>query len=233
MRRSEYIESEQVGEVKTDPALLERDLFFNPSFFNTEEQSFLIRSCLKKLDAADSPRSKRRRRALSLKPPSSDSPLAQFLPDHAYDFDQGHFDGVITHFREMHLTEWPPEDDERVAALLGRLDAVTPDVETQTHILHLASEGEILPHIDNVEASGAWILGVSLGSPRILRMQNASDDREVFHVLLPSGSVYIQRDELRFRYKHSILKGGSLRGQSVLVANGQRISIMIRDRIDC
>lgn len=79
---------DHIGEVKTNPTLLKRDLFFNPNFFNAEEQSFLIRNCLKKLDAADPPRSKRRRKALSLNPPSNDSPLAQFLPDHAYDFDQ-------------------------------------------------------------------------------------------------------------------------------------------------
>lgn len=98
----------------------------------------------------------------------------------------------------MHLTEWPPEDKEQIMTLMERLDALIPDIDTQTHILHLASEGEIRPHIDNVEASGAWILGVSLGSPRILRMQNTRDDRDVFDILLPSGSVYIQRYELRF-----------------------------------
>jgi len=221
---------ERRGDVETDPTLLERNLFFDPNFFNTEEQSFLIRSCLKKLDAADTPRSKRRRRALSLNPPSNGTPLAQFLPDHAYDFDQGHFDGVITNFREMHLTEWAPEDKEQIMTLMARLDALIPDIDTQTHILHLASEGEIRPHIDNVEASGAWILGVSLGSPRILRMQKARDDRDVFDILLPSGSVYIQRDELRFLYKHSILKGGgAFHGQTIAI--GQRLSIMIRDRI--
>lgn len=93
----------------------------------------------------------------------------------------------------MHLTEWPPEDNQQIMKLMDRLHSLLPSVDTQTHILHLASDGEIRPHIDNVEASGAWILGVSLGSPRILRMQNTRDDREVFDVLLPSGSVYIQR----------------------------------------
>lgn len=88
---------EHVGEVKTEPSLLERDSFFNPDFFNTEEQAFLIRSCLKKLDAADSPRSKRRRRALSIEPPSTNLPLAQFLPDHAYTFDQVFTSSPATH----------------------------------------------------------------------------------------------------------------------------------------
>jgi len=63
----------------------------------------------------------------------------------------------------------------------------------QTHLLHLASHGEILPHVDNVFASGSWILGVSLGAARILRMEHVEDENDCFDVLLPSGSVYVQR----------------------------------------
>lgn len=61
-------------------------------------------------------------------------------------------------------------------------------------MLHLSSAGEILPHVDNIEASGCHILGVSLGSTRIMRMEDKDRQHEVgFDVLLPSGSVYVQR----------------------------------------
>lgn len=40
----------------------------------------------------------------------------------------------------------------------------------QTHLLHLSTNGAIAPHVDNVDASGSIIMGVSLGSPRVLRM---------------------------------------------------------------
>lgn len=87
---------------------------------------------------------------------------------------QGHFDGVIKRYREMHVTAWP-DDMPEVIPLLERLGRIHPNQDTQTHILHLASDGVILvgrlcvigagitfpntpaspqPHVDNVEASG-------------------------------------------------------------------------------
>lgn len=93
----------------------------------------------------------------------------------------------------MHVNSWPSEDSAAVNPLLGRLKRLIPDVKTQTHILHLSTEGQIFPHVDNIDSSGRWILGVSLGSSRILRLEKSDDERKRFDVLLPSGSVYIQR----------------------------------------
>lgn len=104
---------------------------------------------------------------------------------------QGHYDGVIRHFREMHVTSWP--DVLGLSSLVDRLRSLCPTPDTQTHILHLASNGEILPHVDNPDASGSWILGVSLGAERIMRMEDLKDSDVSYDVLLPSGSVYLQK----------------------------------------
>lgn len=112
---------------------------------------------------------------------------------------QGHYDGVIRRFREMRVSNWDDEKSPILQSALGRLEALYPNAaSTQTHLLHLASNGEIYPHIDNVGASGSWILGVSLGSERTLRMESVEEDtngipRYAFDVSLPSGSVYIQK----------------------------------------
>lgn len=104
---------------------------------------------------------------------------------------QGHFDGVIHHFREMHVTSWP--DVFGLPSLVDRLRSLCPTPHTQTHILHLASNGEILPHVDSPGASGSWILGVSLGAERIMHMVDLKDSNISYDVLLPSGSVYLQK----------------------------------------
>jgi len=107
-------------------------------------------------------------------------------------------------------------------------------VPLQVHILHLATDGYILPHVDNIQASGSFILGVSLGAPRILHLEevNANPSQDANHVpacdlLLEPGSVYVQRDYTRYNMKHSILQEGTIGG--VFVPHGQRLSIMIRD----
>ena len=93
----------------------------------------------------------------------------------------------------MHVTSWASEDVDELNPLLTRLKGLVPDVKMQTHILHLSSLGEISPHIDNLDASGSWILGVSLGFPRVLRLEKADSPSEFCDVLLPSGSIYVQR----------------------------------------
>ena len=59
---------------------------------------------------------------------------------------QGHFDQVIKRYREMHVTSWP-DDMPEVLPLLDRLKKIHPNQDTQTHILHLASDGEILVRV--------------------------------------------------------------------------------------
>jgi len=90
----------------------------------------------------------------------------------------------------MHLTSWPVDTFNGLEAILSRLFSLCPSRATQTHLLHLASYGDIYPHTDNIDASGSWILGVSLGDERLLKMEK---NGESFSVELPSGSVYLQR----------------------------------------
>ncbi|TFK91230.1 hypothetical protein K466DRAFT_515722 [Polyporus arcularius HHB13444] len=214
-------------QLATSSSQLPEDFRFYPTFFTLQEQCILLRAALKKLDSMESGKSRRRRREyLRSNPPKATAGSVQdlFLPDEYYDFQEGHFDGVIKRYREMHVTSWP-EDVPEVLPLLDRLQELHPSEDTQTHILHLASDGEILPHVDNVEASGKWILGVSLGDERTLRLESASSGK-CHEIPLPSGSVYIQKDAVRYEYRHSIL------GKPDAASHGrQRLSIMIRDRI--
>ena len=92
---------------------------------------------------------------------------------------------------------------ENVQALLPSSSAG----RLQTHALHLSAEGEILPHIDNVEASGPHILGISLGATRIMRMEDKQAGAEVgFDVLLPSGTVYVQRFVFQTWISHKLFE---------------------------
>ncbi|KAK7023965.1 2OG-FeII-Oxy-2 domain-containing protein [Favolaschia claudopus] len=225
-----------------------RDFAFWPRFFSPVEQRILLTTALKKLDTLESVSSRRRRRTLlrglpTCVPTPSTSLQDCFLPDECYDFQEGHYDGVIKHYREMHLTSWPSDVPE-LPPLLERLHSLFPSSsqDVQTHLLHLASKGQIQPHTDNLSASGSWILGVSLGDERILQLNHKNGDGDSFQVSLPSGSVYIQRyhvrsnsnfisdmpstarDSLRYDYTHSI--AGAERD-----AHSQRLSIMIRDRL--
>ncbi|KAF8894474.1 hypothetical protein BD779DRAFT_1434806 [Infundibulicybe gibba] len=169
---------------------------FWPKFFSPQEQRVLLAAALFKLDATDDIQTRRRRRIWAKN--LAESPIMTpelFYPDESYDFQEGHYDQVIRRYREMHLAGWPTADFDGLTGVLHRLHSLCPTSNTQTHLLHLASDGEILPHIDNVSASGSWIMGVSLGAERLLRLESI-DKTDSFEVLLTPGSIYLQRSEI-------------------------------------
>ncbi|KIO29510.1 hypothetical protein M407DRAFT_168580 [Tulasnella calospora MUT 4182] len=200
-----------------------------------EEQNELLKCALKRLDEIRgvSRTIKKRRKdvlggATATGEPPNDA-QNQFLPDNCYEFDEGHYDGVIHKYRESHVSAWP----ESARTLLVKAGAFMPGSPSlssvQTHALHLASDGEILSHVDNVEASGKTIIGISLGAARVLRLQPKESERpdECVDILLESGSVYVQTDSVRYNFVHSVPLEWQFRDSSL--KPGQRMSIMIRD----
>ncbi|KAG2348468.1 hypothetical protein BDR05DRAFT_957095 [Suillus weaverae] len=202
---------------------------FFPEFLSLSEQRTLLSAALSKLDSTETKQARKQRKDFLASHPQEHRAIEDiFLPDAYYNFQEGHYDGVIRHYREMHLSSWPEHQNPGLSSVLARLQGLYPTSNIQTHLLHLSSVGEILGHVDNIEASGTWILGVSLGAARVLRMESTSNPEDSFEVLLPSGSVYLQMDSVRYDYNHSVLKAGRFLGCEIKA--GQRVSVMVRDR---
>ncbi|KAG6334455.1 hypothetical protein ID866_4633 [Astraeus odoratus] len=198
-----------------------------PKFLDAQEQRILLTSALCRLDALESKRVRKLQKQHRLvHPPSNEASTEDlFLPENCYTFQKGHYDNVIRDYREMHLTSWRESEIPGLAQILNRLYTLCPSGNTQTHILHLASTGEILPHTDNPNSSGTWILAVSLGATRVLHLEGTSAATPPkIDVPLMSGSVYLQRDDVRYHWKHAVVHPHP----SPDHINGQRVSIIIR-----
>ncbi|KAK4686923.1 hypothetical protein P7C73_g3202, partial [Tremellales sp. Uapishka_1] len=218
------------------PLTLDNDFIFYPTFFSGSECRELAQMGLWKLDRTDHLRKRRRKSGVAQTHKAEDSRLQDLFGDEGeYGFEEGHYDSVIHRYRESLLSSLPPSPT--LPALMSRLYSLLPGItptdqvpppNTSTHVLHLAPGGEILPHVDSLDASGSVILGVSLGASRILRLQDKNGTGG-WDVLLPNGSVYLQKDSIRYGYKHSILPYGSTsEWQGKQLEPGHRISIMIR-----
>lgn len=206
---------------------LPRGFTLFPNFLDTHEQRILLSAALDQLDSLESKRVRKLQKQYRLLHDPSEADV--FLPERLYTFQKGHYDNVIRDYREMHLSSWGESQTLELSRILKRLHTLYPSKNTQTHILHLASEGEILPHIDNTSSSGTWILAISLGAARVLHMEEANAlTPKKFDVLLTSGSVYLQRDNVRYHWKHSLMHPY----ESISRARGQRVSIVVRDRKD-
>lgn len=141
----------------------------------------------------------------------------------AYEWQEGHFDGVIEGYREMLVREGMYDSgNQELVDALQRLyellpppttsgpspsppppNSVDPPPHLLMHLLHLAPHGHIRPHVDNKKAFGQTIVGLSLGGERVMRFRKAEDIEGVeaateggsveFDVLLRPGDAYVQR----------------------------------------
>lgn len=110
-------------------------------------------------------------------------------------YEPGHFDNVIRNYKEAIISDWGSDLESAICRdIVERIKAsvnLPPEtVWLDSHILDLASDGEILSHVDHAGYSGGVIAGLSLVSPCVMHFQRK---QEHFSILLEPGSLYIQR----------------------------------------
>ena len=134
-------------------------------------------------------------------------------------YEGGHFDKVITQYRELQkparfFSEGNKRVLERVKDNFFPADARLLPV----HILDLAADGEIGLHVDHVEYSGRFIIGLSLLSDAVMRFRHESSGVHA-DIVLPRRSVYVMTDATRYDWAHAI----------PMQPKGRRISLLFRD----
>ncbi|ORY47090.1 hypothetical protein BCR35DRAFT_285177 [Leucosporidium creatinivorum] len=231
-----------------------------PAFLAPSAQQLLLTASLALLAAPSRSTSHARKIARQWKKANpSWTPEHGFMSAEAYEWEEGHFDGVIEGYREMLVRAemydsanqdlvsvlqelyrlLPPSEDAPSPSPSPPTAAVDPPAHLLMHLLHLAPHGEIRPHVDNKEAFGRTIVGLSLGGERVMRFRRAEGEGEAadapqegpeeFEVLLRPGDVYVQSEPLRTHYTHEVLKTSQWEGREV--GGTQRLSIMLRDKL--
>lgn len=130
--------------------------------------------------------------------------VTRALRGRKYQYD--HWDGAIEGYKETEKTQWTNSMSLAFINKLRREASVaaatnieeespntTPNTIEETHVLDLAADGEIKPHIDSVKFCGDVIAGVSLLSSCVMSMQHQENPAKWIHALLPRRSLYIMR----------------------------------------
>ncbi|GFR57786.1 alpha-ketoglutarate-dependent dioxygenase alkB homolog 7, mitochondrial-like Protein [Elysia marginata] len=144
-----------------------------------------------------------------------------------YEFD--HWDNAIHGYRETEKREWNEENTqilERVKSL-----AFTSEVAplAYVHVLDIAKEGYIKPHVDAVRFCGDTITGMCLLSSCVMRLALESDSTKYGDVFLPRRSLYIMRGKARYKFTHEVLKDEQSYFKNQYVPRDRRISIICRN----
>ncbi|KAG0027964.1 Alpha-ketoglutarate-dependent dioxygenase alkB 7, mitochondrial [Podila clonocystis] len=203
-----------------EQAQITRDFIIVPNYLSPQEHNMMVEAATKKL-----------KRALGKQ----------------VRYEDGHFDGVITRYRECSASDWgaPPQP-----ASLGveQKERQTPSEVLQAiklqyfpqdwkwvapHILELeAGRGGIKPHVDHLEASGQVVAGLCLGSTAVMELIHDKEPSKSFRVLLPKGCFYFQRDSVRYQYKHGIpIEPEDHQFKGTVYPKEKRISIMLRNAL--
>ncbi|XP_021694845.1 alpha-ketoglutarate-dependent dioxygenase alkB homolog 7, mitochondrial [Aedes aegypti] len=168
--------------------------------------------------------------------------IEPYLKRMRYEFD--HWDDAIHGYRETERKHWYPAN----RAIFDRVKEVAFRGETlpYIHVLDLAKQGVIKPHVDSVRYCGTTIAGISLLSDSVMRLVRTNDEeqtnaeyRQIFasnrddkywsDVLLARRSLYIMKDTARYKFTHEILAGDDSIFQDRKVDKDRRISIICRN----
>jgi len=146
-----------------------------------------------------------------------------------YKYESVHFDSVIKGYREATISKWGKKESQEVAQRVMRL---FPNLEfLPVHLLDLQADGHIKPHLDHLKYSGGIIIGVSLLSDAIMRLESEKEKDLKAEIVIKARSLYIQSGRCRYEFQHSILGPNDkpLFLPSDAVNRNRRISLMFRD----
>ncbi|XP_078658395.1 alpha-ketoglutarate-dependent dioxygenase alkB homolog 7, mitochondrial-like [Branchiostoma floridae x Branchiostoma belcheri] len=144
-----------------------------------------------------------------------------------YEYD--HWDDAIHGYKEIERSDWS-DQSQPILQRVRRL-AFPPGVPQLhlVHVLDLAKDGWIKPHVDSVKFAGNTIAGLSLLSPCVMRLVHNDNKAWVADVLLKPRSLYIMRDAIRYDYTHEILKTEESKFHGEEVPRNRRISVICRN----
>ena len=150
-------------------------------------------------------------------------------------YQTGHWDKAIESYREIEKSNWNDKSNEKLVHQIRDFvfppdesrDDITPPLKL-VHVLDLAAEGEIKPHVDAIRFCGKRLAGLSLMSDSVMRLVSVSDSSKFADLYLPRRSLYILSSEARYDFTHAILpqKDSYFNGLSVI--KGRRVSIIFR-----
>ncbi|XP_076683738.1 alpha-ketoglutarate-dependent dioxygenase alkB homolog 7, mitochondrial [Andrena cerasifolii] len=144
-------------------------------------------------------------------------------------YEQSHWDDAIHAYRETERKQWNESNEKIISRIRERAFPEGMQQLQFIHVLDLAAEGWIKPHVDSIKFCGEIIAGLSLLSDSVMRLTMVG--KETTHkedFLLPQRSLYIMSGPARYNYNHEILKNEESYFEGRHIPKTRRISIICR-----
>jgi len=155
------------------------------------------------------------------------SEVERYMKRLRYEYD--HWGNAIHGFRETEKKSWNSSNSE----ILQRVKdiAFPPGVSpiAYVHVLDIAKEGYIKPHVDAVRFCGDTIAGLCLLSSCVMRLALEKDGSKYGDLHLPQRCLYIMKGQARYNFTHEVLKEEESFFKDQAVPRNRRISVICRN----
>ena len=106
-------------------------------------------------------------------------------------YEKDHWDEAIEGFRETERKHWNPLNSEVISRLQKCAFQPEDRLLPYVHVLDLAEDGHIKPHIDSSRFCGNTVAVLSLLSDSILKLVHDKDKNFSVKYLIPKRSLYV------------------------------------------
>ncbi|CAK9818016.1 Alpha-ketoglutarate-dependent dioxygenase alkB homolog 7, mitochondrial [Anthophora plagiata] len=143
-------------------------------------------------------------------------------------YEESHWDDAIHSYRETEKSKWNESNEKIINKIREKAFPKGISQLSLIHILDLAPEGWIKPHVDSIKFCGEIIAGLSLLTDSVMRLTMLKNETMYKDFLLPRRSLYIMSGTARYDYNHEILKNEKsyFKGQHIL--KDRRVSVICR-----
>ncbi|XP_026670024.1 alpha-ketoglutarate-dependent dioxygenase alkB homolog 7, mitochondrial isoform X1 [Ceratina calcarata] len=145
-------------------------------------------------------------------------------------YERSHWDDAIHSYRETERSKWNERNTEIINRIRENAFPIGTSQIPLIHVLDLAPEGWIKPHVDSVRFCGQIIAGLSLLTDSVMRLTMVNNETQYKDFLLPRRSLYIMSGTARYDYRHEILKNEESYFDGRHVPKDRRVSVICRSQ---
>ncbi|CAL1538635.1 unnamed protein product [Lymnaea stagnalis] len=144
-------------------------------------------------------------------------------------YESSHWDNAIHVYRETEKMSW----NEKNSKIIQRVREIAFDKTisplAHVHVLDIAKDGYIKPHVDAVRFCGDTIAGMCLLSSCVMRLGLEKDSSKFGDIYLPRRCLYIMKGRARYDFTHEVLKQEESKFKNQTVPRDRRISVICRN----
>uniref|UniRef100_A0A2C9K1F0 Alpha-ketoglutarate-dependent dioxygenase AlkB-like domain-containing protein n=1 Tax=Biomphalaria glabrata TaxID=6526 RepID=A0A2C9K1F0_BIOGL len=147
-------------------------------------------------------------------------------------YETSHWDNAIHGYRETEKMSWNEQNSKIIQRVRHLAFSKRSSPLTFVHILDLAKDGFIKPHVDAVRFCGDTIAGMCLLSSCVMRLALEKDSTKYGDIYLPRRCLYIMKGRARYEFTHEVLKSEESKFKQQIVPRDRRISVICRNEPD-